>query len=96
MEGAPPEGGEGGGDAGALGKLVDNVGQGLQMIADLVTKTPDAPPEAAQAASALLQGFQDLLGMMSGGGAQGGAAPMQQQMQANANSGAGPMPPGMG
>ena len=93
MEGAPAEGGGEQEAAGALGELVNNVGQGLQMIADLVGKTSDAPPEAAQIASGLLDGFSQLLNVMGGGG---GPQAASQQMPANANSGARPMPPGMG
>jgi hypothetical protein len=95
-EGAPPEGGGEQEAAGALGELVNNVGQGLTMIADLVGKTQGAPPEAAQMAQGLLQGFQDLLGLMSGGAAPGGAAPAPSGQNINAGGGSGPMPPGMG
>lgn len=94
MEGGAPPAGDGG-----LGGLVNNVGQGLGMIAELVMQTPDAPQGAAEAAQGLMQGFQDLIAMMAGGapgGEAGGAKPMSQQMPANANSGARPMPPGMG
>jgi hypothetical protein len=51
MAGEMPQGGEmpaeeGGGGEGAMGELVQNVGQGLSMIAELVGKAQDAPPEA--------------------------------------------------
>ena len=94
--GGEMEGGAPAEQAGGLGGLVDNVGKGLGMIAELVMQTPDAPPGAAEAAQGLMQGFQDLISMMAGGAAPGGPVPMSQEMPANANSGARKPAPGMG
>jgi hypothetical protein len=57
---------EAGGDQ--LAQLVQGVGQGISTLAEIVGKTPDAPPEAAQLAAGMMEQFQQLIQVMSGGG----------------------------
>jgi hypothetical protein len=62
QEGGAPEGGD------QLTQLVQGVGQGISTLAEIVGKTPDAPPEAAQLAAGMMEQFQQLIQVMSGGG----------------------------
>jgi hypothetical protein len=81
----------------AVSELVNNVGEGLTILADLVAKTKDAPPEAQQLAQGLIDGLGELINMMSGGPPSQAPepAPPGGMSQANAGSGARPAGPGV-
>jgi len=81
QQGQPMEQGaeqQGGGSA----EFIQNLGQGLQTLGELVSKTEGAPPEAAGLVEGIMQQFQQLIQVMSGEAApeqgRGGAVPVQQ------------------
>jgi hypothetical protein len=73
-----------------LGQLVNNVGNGLNVIAELMSKTKGAPPEAAQKMNECMQSFQEALQIMSGEG-QAPAQPGTVSPEAGTNPNARPV-----
>ena len=64
QEAAPAEQGQGGG--GDVGEFVQNLGQGIATLGELVSKTEGAPPEAGQLIQGIMQQFQQLVQVMAG------------------------------
>lgn len=63
-EGAPQA--EGGGNS--VAEFVQNLGQGIATLGEMVAKTEGAPPEAAKLVEGLMAQFDQLIQVMSGGG----------------------------
>jgi len=61
MQGAPAEGG--------ADTFLQDLGQGLQTLGEMVQATPDAPPEAMQMVEQIMSMYEQLIQTMSGGGA---------------------------
>lgn len=64
QEGAPQEGG------GDIAGFVQNLGQGIATLGEMVQATPDAPQEAGPLVDQLMQSFEQLVQVMAGGGGQ--------------------------
>lgn len=73
QEGAPDQGG------GDVAGFVQNLGQGLATLGELVAKTEGAPPEAAQLVDGIMQQFDQLVQVMAGGGAEKQPQPQNPQ-----------------
>lgn len=76
QEQAPAEG-QAPAESGGVAEFVQNLGQGLSTLAEMVGKTEGAPPEAAQLVEGILGQFDQLIQVMQGGG-----APQEPQSQA--------------
>lgn len=61
-----PQGEEQGGDQ--LAAFVQNLGQGLSTLKEMVAATKGAPPQAVELADGIMAQYEQLLEVMSGGG----------------------------
>lgn len=88
-----PEGGESSGQD-QLSSLISNLGSGLQMLVEVV-EGAGAPPQVAQQAAALLEGFSALTDALGGGAPQQGGGAAQAVAQEAGGAKASPVGPGM-